>query len=414
MVAIIHHSKSVRDVLSYNERKVEQGKAELIMANKFLCDIEHLTFQNKLNRFRLLNQANPRARANTLHISLNFHVNDRLDAYLLHTIATSYMEKIGFGEQPFLVYEHKDAGHPHIHIVTSLVQQDGTRINTHNIGRLLSEPARKQLEKDFGLSVAGTPDNAKQSADIGKPRPAAYGKTGTKEAIAKVVSFVCKEYKYCSIPELNAVLRGFNVHAETGLEGSYLRSTDGIQYRILDKNGQRLGVPVKGSSLPGKPIMRTLRKRFAVNEVLKKHHKEALAGEIKMVLTDRSMRSWPAFSHALATRSVDVLTRTNEAGRIYGVTYIDHRSRCVFNGSHLGKDFSPVGLQRAFEANSQSAQPTNKAEKDENANRMDSSGLTPPVHFPLQALTETSRQENMPFELGPRKKRKKKRRHNNK
>lgn len=413
MVAIIHHSKCVRDVLSYNERKVEQGKAELIMANKFLCDIEHLTFKNKLNRFRLLNQANPRAKTNTLHISLNFHVNDRLDADMLHTIATSYMEKIGFGEQPFLVYEHKDAGHPHIHIVTSLVQQDGTRINTHNIGRLLSEPARKQLEKDFGLSVAGTPDNPKQSVDIGKPRPAAYGIEGTKDAIAKVVSFVCKEYKYCSIPELNAVLRAFNVHAETGLEGSYLKSTDGIQYRILDKNGLGLGVPIKGSSLPSKPIMRTLRKRFAVNEVLRKRHKGALAEEIKMVLNDSSISSWTAFSRALAARNIDVLTRTNEAGRTYGVTYVDHRNRCVFNGSHLGKDFSPVGLQRTFEANSQSAQPLNKAVKNENANLADGFELTSPMQLSLQILTEPGLQEDMPFELSPRKRKKKKRRHNN-
>jgi hypothetical protein len=28
------------------------------------------------------------------------------------------MDKIGFGDQPYLVYRHLDAGHPHIHIVT--------------------------------------------------------------------------------------------------------------------------------------------------------------------------------------------------------------------------------------------------------------------------------------------------------
>jgi hypothetical protein len=277
----------------------------------------------------------------------------------------------------------------------------------------LSEPARKQLEKDFGLSVAGTPDNEKQSVDIGKPRPAAYGIEGTKDAIAKVVSFVCKEYKYCSIPELNAVLRTFNVHAETGLEGSYLRSTDGIQYRILDKDGLGVGVPIKGSGLPGKPIMRTLRKRFAVNEVLKKHYREALAREIKMVLNDSSISSWTAFSHALATRNIDVLTRTNEAGRTYGVTYIDHRNRCVFNGSHLGKDFTPVGLQRTFEANSQSVQPLNKAVKSENANMAEGFELTSPMQFSLQILTEPGLKEDMPFELSPRKRKKKKRRHKN-
>ena len=32
--------------------------------------------------------------------------------------------------------------------------------------------------------------------------------------------------------------------------------------------------------------------------------------------------------------------RRNDSGRIYGVTFIDHDSRVVLNGSRLGKEFS--------------------------------------------------------------------------
>ena len=42
----------------------------------------------------------------------------------------------------------------------------------------------------------------------------------------------------------------------------------------------------------------------------------------------------------LKAKGIDVLFRQNDTGRIYGVTFIDHESRTVLNGSRLGKDFS--------------------------------------------------------------------------
>ena len=37
---------------------------------------------------------------------------------------------------------------------------------------------------------------------------------------------------------------------------------------------------------------------------------------------------------------MDVVFRTNNDGRIYGVTFIDHENRVALNGSRLGKDYS--------------------------------------------------------------------------
>jgi hypothetical protein len=38
--------------------------------------------------------------------------------------------------------------------------------------------------------------------------------------------------------------------------------------------------------------------------------------------------------------NIDLVVRRNDQGRIYGITFIDHNERCVFNGSRLGKEFS--------------------------------------------------------------------------
>jgi len=37
---------------------------------------------------------------------------------------------------------------------------------------------------------------------------------------------------------------------------------------------------------------------------------------------------------------MSVVFRTNDEGRIYGATFIDHEKKCVFNGSRLGREFS--------------------------------------------------------------------------
>ena len=63
-----------------------------------------------------------------MHISLNFDASDKLSQNELKEIADKYVKEIGFGEQPYLVYQHHDSGHPHIHIVTTNIRNDGSRI----------------------------------------------------------------------------------------------------------------------------------------------------------------------------------------------------------------------------------------------------------------------------------------------
>jgi len=135
MVAKITVPNSIKKALNYNEQKMKEGKAECIYAHNFLKEHEHLNFYEKLKRFERLISLNKRASTNAVHISLNFALNEKNEKEKLAEIASVYMDKIGFGEQPYLVYQHLDAGHPHIHIVTTNIQQSGKRISLHNIGK---------------------------------------------------------------------------------------------------------------------------------------------------------------------------------------------------------------------------------------------------------------------------------------
>ncbi len=147
MVAVIKTGSAISKALNYNENKVKEGKAECISAGNYPIKTEDLSFNQKLKRLSKQAALNESVTCNSVHISLNFDPSEKLSQELLKEISNQSMEKIGFGEQTYLVYEHHDAGHPHVHVVTTNIKADGRRIELHNLGRNQSEKARKEIEQ---------------------------------------------------------------------------------------------------------------------------------------------------------------------------------------------------------------------------------------------------------------------------
>jgi hypothetical protein len=116
----------LNETLNYNEHKVRKGAAVCIAENNFLLPLSAMNFYHKLDWFESRNDLNTRATTKTLHVSLNFATTENFTPEKLTAISREYMERIGFGDQPYLVYQHKDAGHPHVHIVATTIRDDGT------------------------------------------------------------------------------------------------------------------------------------------------------------------------------------------------------------------------------------------------------------------------------------------------
>jgi len=345
MVAKIESGKSIRGILHYNEDKVELGEAALIMASGFAGDIEEMSLIQKLNRFKHLTELNAGVKTNALHISLNFDASDKLDNGKLQQIASEYMERIGFGDQPFLVYRHHDASHPHIHIATINIKRDGQRIDVHGIGYRLSEPARKDLEKKYGL-VRAEGRELKQDQSI---MPAIYGEKPTKRTISNIVTAVMRQYSYTSFAEYKAILEQFNIKADRGAEDTRMFEKRGLLYAILDHKGEQIGIPVKASSIYGKPTLDELENRFERNREKRKPFKAALKNELDKLFFKFGHISGEILKKELLKCGIDVVFRSNEKGQLYGLTYIDHRNKTVFNGSDLGKAYSAKAMAERFE-----------------------------------------------------------------
>ncbi|OCX54215.1 hypothetical protein BEL04_08110 [Mucilaginibacter sp. PPCGB 2223] len=345
MVAKIKTGRSIIGAINYNEHKVRIGKAELVSAPGYLKDPANLMFNDKLQRLTDLANRNERTLVNALHVSLNFAVGENLDKDVLQQIADDYMDGLGFGKQPYLVYQHHDAGHPHLHIVTTNIEPDGKRISFHLLANRTSEAARKQVELTYNLVKAE--DQGKQQKIINRPlEQLNYGKSETKRSITNVVNEVVKAYKFTSIPELNAVLNQYNVTADRGSKDSRMYERNGLVYWVLDTKGNKIGVPIKASSIYGKPTLKALEDRFRLNEVLRKPLKEQLKSKVDKVLS--SPVSKFTFQNKLKAEGIQVIFRQNEEGRLYGITFVDHGSKSVFNGSDLGKIYSAASLINWF------------------------------------------------------------------
>jgi hypothetical protein len=347
MVAVIKTGTSIRRTLNYNEQKVKEGMAECIAAVNYPKDVSQLSLSNKLNR--LVNQAalNENVSRNSVHISLNFDPSEKhLSHVQLTEIAEAYMTKIGFAGQPYLLYQHHDAGHPHIHLVTVKVRPDGSRIDTQNIGRNQSEKARKEIERAFGLARAEA-HKQRQTYKLMpvKAQKVQYGKSETKRAISNVLDSVLNSYKYTSLPELNAVIKGYNVVADRGDESSRIYRTGGLVYRVLDEEGNKTGVPIKASDVYNKPTLKYLQQKFQENETARQPHKARVKNAVDLAFLKNPKMTLKSLAKHLEKNGIHPVIRENSEGLIYGVTYVDHQTKCVFNGSDLGKGYSAKGLQ---------------------------------------------------------------------
>ena len=349
MIAKINSSNTLYSVLAYNQSKVDETKAKVILTNRIIenadgcCDI-HTCLQS----FAPYLSANRNTEKPVLHISLNPDPNDRLTDRQLSDIAQAYMQKMGYGDQPFIVYKHEDIDRRHIHIVSLRVDENGKKINDRFEHRR-SMDACREIEQQFGL----IPADQKKQRDGLPLKPVNHKDGDMKHQIANIIRPVARDYHFQSLKEYKALLSLYNIDMEEVRGEAKGKPYKGLIYSALNENGEKVGAPFK-SSLFGKPVGKeALEKRMLKSAENIKNKR--LKDRSKRVITSamRTVKNRAGFEKALTKQGMSVLFRTSDEGRIYGVTFIDHEQKCVFNGSRLGKEFSANVFNDLFIANNE-------------------------------------------------------------
>lgn len=156
---------------------------------------------------------------------------------------------------------------------------------------------------------------------------------------------VLNQYKYSSLPELNAELKQCNIRADRGSEDSKTFQTRGLVYRILDPEGNPIGVPIKASSFYNKPTLKFLEEKFKASEIRNTTDKARVKNAIDISLLKEKIFLLNDLAKQLEKEGINTVFRKSKKGSLYGITYVDHTTKNVFNGSSLGKQYSAKAME---------------------------------------------------------------------
>ncbi|MDL2230197.1 relaxase/mobilization nuclease domain-containing protein [Alistipes sp. OttesenSCG-928-L06] len=348
MVAKINHISSLYGALTYNIRKVDEHSARIISGNRMVSDLANNPeniMQQAMYSFENYLFANNKTRKPIVHISLNPRPEDSLTDAQFAALAGDYMEKLGYGDQPYLVFMHEDTGRRHIHIVSTCVDAQGVKID-HNFEWRRSMQACRELEEKYGLKQVADKKKELSEPYLKKADP----KQGNlKRQVSNILKSALADYKFQTFGEYSALLSCFNIEAKIVKGEHNGEPYTGIVYTVVDDKGQAVSPPFK-SSLFGKQFghdgLTRKMQRHALNYKNKKWGPK-IHDTVKLAMLSCGGKQ-KNFEKNLRSKGIDVVLRRNDEGRIYGVTFIDHNSREVYNGSRLGKEFSANIFEKLF------------------------------------------------------------------
>ena len=335
MIAKISATENLGGALGYNFKKVEKGEANILLTAELYQSKEgRYTIEDVLADMEALIPKNCRTKKTVFHCSLNPHPDEKLSDEQLTQIAKEYMEALGYGNQPYIVFKHNDIAREHIHIVSLRIDGEGKKIND-KFEKRRSKQITDALERKLGLIPS-----SKVTDKAMKETPKIDTTQGNiKEQVASALRMVLKHYRFCSLGELNAILSAYNLTVEEIKTEFRGKKYDGLVYVPTDDKGDKVGTPIHASDI-GRGVGHT-----AVQNRMQKS-KQAVKPLIPTVRNKvlQTMRTSPNTEKELRQRleeqGLRVVIRKNESGRIYGITFIDDKAGIALNGSRLGKGYA--------------------------------------------------------------------------
>ena len=343
MIAKISSTANLGGALGYNFKKVRQEEATVLLANGLYQNQDgKYSMEQVLSDMRQLIPDKCRTKNTVFHCSLNPHPDEKLSDEQLTQIAKEYMEALGYGKQPYIVFKHNDIAREHIHIVSLRVDFDGNKINDKYEGRR-SKKITDALEKKYNLIPS-----SKVSERTTTETPKVNVVQGNiKEQVANTVRSAMKHYTFCSLGELNAVLRKYNLAVEEVKTEYRGKRYDGLVYVPTDDKGNKVSTPIHASDIGRGVGYAAVQNKMQKSKQMVKPLIPTVRRKVLEV-----MRTSPGTEGILRQRleeqGLRVVIRKNENGRIYGITFIDDERGITLNGSRLGKGYAANKFNEYF------------------------------------------------------------------
>ena len=179
MIGRISSGSSPGGAVYYNEQKVEKGIAERLAIRNFTttqwanAQPDPAIIAQKLNERAALSG---RVKQPTFHVSLALDSHEQVSAQDMVAIADQYMQGMGYGRQPYAVYQYHDTEHPHVHIVSVRIDE-----------QIAIRPERTAL------------------------KPVEYGQGNLRDEVSAVVQGVLCDFAFSTFPQFNQLLAVYNI-----------------------------------------------------------------------------------------------------------------------------------------------------------------------------------------------------------
>ncbi len=335
MIAKISATENLGGALGYNFKKVEKGEANILLAAElYQSNDGNYTMEDVLTDMEALILKKGRTKKTVFHCSLNPHPDEKLSDEQFTQIVKEYMEALGYGKQPYIVFKHNDIAREHIHIVSLRVDSRGRKIND-KFEKRRSKKITDALERKFGLipSSKVTDKAMKEMPKIDTTQ------RNIKEQVSNVVRMVLKHYHFCSLGELNAILSAYNLTVEEVKTEFRGKKYDGQVYVPTDDKGNKVSTPIHASDIGRGVGYTAVQNRMQKSKRAIKPLIPAIRHRILKVMCS-SPQTEKVLQQRLKEQGLRTVVRKNEGGRIYGITFIDDKEGVALNGSRLGKGYA--------------------------------------------------------------------------
>ena len=327
-------SKDLMKTLTYNFRKVDRDQADILLSGQLSAD-GRLTAERVFREMTAYIPSGARTKNVVFHASINPRPDEPLSDDSLQTIAHEYLRRLGYGDQPFIVFKHRDIAREHIHLVSTRVRHDGSKIRD-TMEHVRSTRIMRSLEAKFGL-MPSSPSQKKMDVSA-QPSAVDIDAGDIKRQVAAAVQYVLGRYAFQSVGEMNLLLTRFRVTAEEVKTERKGRPFDGIVYAATDADGHKICTPIKASEIGRQVSYAALRRHFEQSKSVVRERAGAIRRAIADVMQTSPDRA--EFIDRMRGHGIETVTRINAAGRLYGITFIDDANGIAVNGSRLGKGFA--------------------------------------------------------------------------
>ena len=173
MIATILPSSTNFHAVEYNERKVAEGKAELVEMLNFgyISNMGEYSTEDLITFLNDYSAQNTRIQKPQFHIAFSCKGHEMTHEQLV-SFARRYMKEMGYGQpgQPMLIYAHHDTDNNHIHVITSRVAPDGQKIDNNHERRRSQEVINRLLEQSENERVGESTEQALQYSFTSVPQ----------------------------------------------------------------------------------------------------------------------------------------------------------------------------------------------------------------------------------------------------